>query len=121
MFFSKETKPLHSNIFNIGIRGGACKPSTGYAFAFLIKHIQSLKTSNTNEVSVHSFLDKKMDKIFIKYLKNNNENGKSFIKLASNLNGNEFQSFMMGQSTFLTKFKIIKSMPKLPFIKEIFK
>ena len=30
-----------------------------------------------------------MDKIFINYLKNNNENGKSFINLASNLNGNE--------------------------------
>ena len=38
--------------------------------------------------------------------------------LASNLNGNEFQSFMMGQSSLLTKLKIIKSMPKIPFIKE---
>ena len=54
-------------------------------------------------------------------IKNNNENGSSFIKLASNLNGNEFQSFMMGDSNLLTKFKIIKSMPKLPFIKELFK
>ena len=54
-------------------------------------------------------------------LKNNNEDGQSFIKLASNLNGNEFQSFMMGNSNLLTKFKIIKSMPKLPFIKELFK
>ena len=62
-----------------------------------------------------------MDKIFINFLKNNNENGKSFIKLAANLNGNEFQSFMMGQSNFFTKFKIIKSMPKLPFLKELFR
>jgi len=28
---------------------------------------------------------------------------------------------MMGDSNLLTKFKIIKSMPKLPFIKELFK
>ena len=62
-----------------------------------------------------------MDIIFINFLKNNNEDGKSFIRLASNLNGNEFQSFMMGESSFLTKLKIIKSMPKLAFIKEIFK
>ena len=55
------------------------------------------------------------------FLKNNNENGQSFIKLASNLNGNEFQSFMMGESNLLTKIKIIKSMPKLPFIKAVFK
>ena len=26
-------------IYNIGIRGGACKPSTGYAFSFLIKQM----------------------------------------------------------------------------------
>ena len=60
-----------------------------------------------------------MDKVFINYLKNNNENGRSFINLASNLNGNEFQSFMMGESSILTKLKIIKSMPKLAFLKEL--
>ena len=62
-----------------------------------------------------------MDKIFINFLKNNTENGQSFIKLASNLNGDEFQSFMMGESNLLTKLKIIKSMPKLQFLKEVFK
>ncbi len=121
MFFAEERKSPYSNIFNIGIRGGACKPSTGYAFSFLIKQIQLLKNSKKNYVNIHNFLEKKMDQIFINFLKNNNENGQSFIKLASNLNGNEFQSFMMGESNFLTKIKIIKSMPKLPFIKELFK
>ena len=121
MFFSDKTRSTNSNIFDIGIRGGACKPSTGYAFSFLIKQIQNLKRSNKNHVSIHNFLDKKMDKIFINFLKNNNENGKSFIKLASSLNGTEFQSFMMGESNFFTKIKIINSMPKIPFIKEIFR
>jgi len=121
MFIAAEKNSSSPNVFNIGIRGGACKPSTGYAFSFLIKQIQLLKYSKTNYVNIHKFLDRKMDKIFINFLKNNNEDGKSFIKLASNLNGNEFQSFMMGDSNLLTKFKIIKSMPKLPFIKELFK
>ena len=121
MFFAEEKNPTNPNIFNIGIRGGACKPSTGYAFSFLIKQIQLLKNSNKNYVNIHKFLERKMDKIFINFLKNNNENGKSFIKLAANLNGNEFQSFMMGQSNFFTKLKIIKSMPKLPFLKELFR
>ncbi len=121
MFFAEEKNSPSPNIFNIGIRGGACKPSTGYAFAFLIKHIQLLKNSKKNNVNIHRFLERKMDKIFISFLKNNNEDGQSFIKLASNLNGNEFQSFMMGESSILTKLKIIKSMPKLPFIKELFR
>ncbi len=121
MFFAEEKKSPNTNIFNIGIRGGACKPSTGYAFSFLIKQIQLLKNSKKNYVNIHKFLDRKMDKIFINFLKNNRENGYSFIKLASNLNGNEFQSFMMGESSLPTKLKIIKSMPKLLFIKELFK
>ena len=120
MFFAEEKKSNNSNIFNIGIRGGACKPSTGYAFSFSIKQIQILKESNKNYVEVHKFLERKMDKIFINFLKKNNENGNSFIKLASNLNGDEFLSFMMGESNLLTKFKIIKSMPKIAFIKEMF-
>ena len=121
MFFVEEKRSSSPNIFNIGIRGGACKPSTGYAFSFLIKQIQLLKNSKKNYVDIHKFLERKMDKIFINYLKNNNENGQSFIKLASNLNGNEFQSFMMGESNLFTKLKIIKSMPKLLFIKELLK
>ena len=121
MFFAEEKNSPSLNIFNIGIRGGACKPSTGYAFCFLIKQVQLLKNSNTNYVNIHKFLERKMDKIFINFLKNNNEDGQSFIKLASNLNGNEFQSFMMGESSILTKLKIIKSMPKLPFIRELFR
>ena len=121
MFFVEENKLSSPNIFNIGIRGGACKPSTGYAFSFLIKQIQLLKNSRKNYVTIHKLLERKMDKIFINFLKNNNEQGQSFIKLASNLNGNEFQSFMMGESSLFTKLKIIKSMPKIPFIKELFK
>ncbi len=121
MFFAEEKRPTNSNIFNIGIRGGACKPSTGYAFSFLIKQIQLLKNSKKNYVNIHMFLERKMDKIFINFLKNNREDGQSFINLASNLNGNEFQSFMMGESNLLTKLKIITSMPKLAFIRELLK
>ena len=117
MFFSDIKPAINSNIINIGIRGGACKPSTGYVFSFLIRQIQQLKKTNKNNVSVHHFLERKMDKIFLNYLKNNKENGTSFINLAKNLNGREFQTFMMGESSLLTKLKIIKSMPKLPFIK----
>ena len=121
MFFNDEKRSPNPNIINIGIRGGACKPSTGYAFSFLIKQVQYLNNSNKNFVNIHNYIEKKMDKLFTNFLKNNNENGDSFIKLASKLNGKEFQSFMMGESNLLTKLKIINSMPKAPFIKEIFR
>tara|TARA_Y100001970_G_C14215749_1_gene849544 strand:- start:918 stop:2000 length:1083 start_codon:yes stop_codon:yes gene_type:complete len=121
MFFAQSKTPYDKNIINIGIRAGACKPSTGYAFSFLIKQIQLLKNSNKNHVEVHNLVERKMDGIFLNYLKNNNEDGSSFINLANNLNGNEFKNFMMGESSVLTKLKIVKSMPILPFIKSIIK
>ena len=121
MFFAEEKISKDPNIVNIGIRGGACKPSTGYAFSFLIKQVQLLKHTNKNYVYVHKYIDKLMDKIFINYLKNNNENGNSFLNLAKKLNGTEFKNFMMGQSSFLTKLKVIISMPKLVFLKSLFK
>ena len=121
MFFSEIKNSPNPNVYNIGIRGGACKPSTGYAFSFLIKQIQFLKNTNKNNVQVHPFIEKQMDRIFLNYLKKNNENGISFINLAKKLNGYEFQTFMMGQSSFLTKLKIISSMPKIPFLRSIFK
>ena len=121
MFFAEEKISKNPNVFNIGIRGGACKPSTGYAFSFLIKQIQLLRNTNKNYVKVHKLIERKMDRVFLNYIKNYNENGSSFINLAKNLNGNEFQKFMMGYSTLSTKIKIIKSMPKIPFLKSIFK
>ena len=121
MFFAAEKPVKDPNIFNIGIRGGSCKPSTGYAFSFLIKQIQLLKNKDKKYLNIHNFIDRKMDNVFVNYLKNNIENGNSFLNLAKNLNGNEFQNFMMGQSNILTKFKIINSMPKIAFLKSIFK
>ena len=121
MYFAEEKISKDLNIFNIGIRGGACKPSTGYAFSFLIKQIQLLKNTNKNYVHIHKYIEKLMDKIFLNYLNSNNENGKSFLSLAKNLNGTEFKDFMMGQSNLLTKLKVIRSMPKLAFIKSLFK
>ena len=82
--------------------------------------LKLIKKLIENKIHIHKFIERTMDQIFLNYLKNNNEIGESFITIAKNLNGNEFQTFMMGQSTLKTKLKIIKSMPKLPFIKSLF-
>ena len=58
VFLKRKKIPNDPNVFNIGIRGGACKPSTGYAFSFLIKQIQLIKKTNKNNINVHKFLKK---------------------------------------------------------------
>ena len=55
----------------------------------------------------HSYWDNWMDKIFVKYLKDNRNSDQIFMKMAEKLNGEEFSSFMMGKATFLTKLKVI--------------
>ncbi len=101
------------NYINIGTRDGATKISSGYAFSFFLKKILN------EEKYYHSFWDKWMDKVFVKYLENSNKNDEIFIKMANSLNGSEFASFMMGIANTKVKLKVIFSMPKIGFIKSL--
>ena len=102
-----------------GCQGGGGTITMQVVRGYLLTPEQTI-VRKINKVRVHKFLDRIMDDIFLNYLKKNKENGFSFINLAKNLNGNEFQSFMMGQSTLITKLKVIKSMPKIPLIRAMF-
>ena len=99
------------NYVQIGAKGGATKISSGYAFSFFLKQLTS------KDKDYHQYWDKWMDKIFVKYLEFNNDSDEIFMKMAKKLNGEEFSSFMMGHSKFITKLKIIFAMPKIGFIK----
>ena len=99
------------NYVQIGAKGGATKISSGYAFSFFLKQLIS------KNKDYHSFWDKWMDKIFVKYLENNDKSDEVFMKMAERLKGEEFGSFMMGNAKFITKLKIIFAMPKISFIK----
>ena len=78
MFFAEEKNLPRSNIFNIGIRGGACKPSTGYAF--FSHQTNSTQKIQKNYVNIHKFWKEKWTK-YLLIFKNNNEDGQSFISL----------------------------------------
>ncbi len=99
------------NYIQIGAKGGATKISSGYAFSFFLKQLIS------KNKDYQSFWDKWMDKIFVKYLENNDKSDEVFMKMAERLKGKEFGSFMMGNAKFITKLKIIFAMPKISFIK----
>jgi lycopene beta-cyclase len=102
------------NYIQIGAKGGATKISSGYAFSFFLKQLTSEKNN------YHSYWDKWMDKIFVKYLENNSKSDEIFMKMAKKLSGKEFGSFMMGNAKFSTKLKTIFAMPKLGFLKSFF-
>ncbi len=112
-------------IYNIGSRGGAVRPSSGYAFTFIQKQAfqisSQLKNRKKIDTKIHNNIDLFLDKIFINVINEYPLLGpKIFSNLARTLNGDEMAKFMSGHASLLTTCKIIISMPKIPFIKSFF-
>ena len=120
-YISNESK----NYYNIGTRGAAVRPSSGYAFTFIQKQvfqiISQIKKGKKINTKVHKKIDLFLDKIFINVINEYPLLGpKIFSSLARILNGDEMAKFMSGYASLLTTCKIIISMPKIPFIKSFF-
>ena len=128
----KGVIPMHyissvsREMYNIGTRGGAVRPSSGYAFTFIQKQafqiISQLKKNRKKiNTQIHKNIDLFLDKIFINVInKYPLLAPKIFSNLARILNGDEMAKFMSGNASLLTTCKIIISMPKIPFIKSFF-
>ena len=127
----KGVIPMHQisikspNSFNIGTRGGAVRPSSGYAFTFIQKQVSQISNQINKNIlintEIHNKVDLFLDKIFITVIDKSPQLApKIFSRLASQLNGDEMAKFMSGECSILTKLKVIFSMPKLPFIKSFF-
>ena len=120
-YISNETKDR----YNIGTRGGAVRPSSGYAFTFIQKQafqiISQIKNRKKINTKIHNNIDLFLDKIFINVINEYPLLGpKIFSSIARILNGDEMAKFMSGHASLLTTCKIIISMPKIPFIKSFF-
>ena len=107
---------------SIGTRGGAVRPSSGYAFTFIQKQVfqifNQIRKDTFINTKIHNNLDLFLDKVFISVIDKYPQLApKIFSSLASKLNGDEMAQFMSGECSKLTIFKVIFAMPKLPFIK----
>ena len=117
-----QTKKNTSDYINIGTRGGASKTSSGYAFSFYLKQLTKCLNEQTASFNgYHSLVSRWMDNIFVDFIEHSKNSELVFINLAKNLTGLEFSSFMMGVANFKTKIKIILAMPKIPFIRSMFR
>lgn len=110
----------------IGARGGALRPSSGYAFTFIQKQIAAIishhqKTGEWRAKSPLSARDIWMDKVFLHVLEKRPAMAISlFMRLASALQGDEFAAFMSGTASWRIVMKTIFAMPKWPFITAAF-
>jgi len=107
----------------IGARGGALRPSSGYAFSFIQKQVAGIlshhaRTGDWQAISPLAPRDLWMDKVFMAVLQARPELSISiFEAIAKSLDGSEFARFMSGNASLATILKMMLSMPKWPFIK----
>ena len=124
---------LNDSHIGIGSNGGAIKPSSGYAFAFIQKQISTMiNTVKKNKSerkrfdplivrSPHKSVDLWMDEIFVTVLKLWPATAPTiFLQMAQVLNGDEFALFLSGEANWLLRLKVILAMPKWVFMKAVF-
>lgn len=115
--------PFGERVINIGTAGGSSKPSTGYTFYFIQKHIKQLV--NNLEKGLYSQLNLKRKKRFMLYDKillevlNTKETSASevFRILFQKNNIHSLLSFLNEESSGSEDLAIINSVPKRTFIK----
>ena len=109
----------------IGANGGAIRPSSGYAFSFIQKQIDTaLKYVSDGHMlqfaTPHKPIDLWMDKIFLSVLRYQPRYAsKIFIALAGSLTGDEFARFLSGEANISLRAKVVAAMPSLPFIRAL--
>ena len=103
------------NSIAIGGRGGAIRPSSGYAFAFIQRQISNIL--NGADPSPHQRIDLWMDRLFLRVLRSSPKKAPQlFSKMARRLSGDEMARFMSGRADNRLRLKVVLAMPKLPFL-----
>lgn len=112
-------RPAQPNHIFIGGAGGAIRPSSGYAFAFIQSQVNKLAASlpfgHINPP--HNKIDRWMDRVFLRVLTRQPHLAPTlFAVMARRLSGDEFARFMSGAGGMAIRIKMILAMPKFPFI-----
>ena len=112
----------------IGGNGGAIRPSSGYAFAFIQKQIAATialakVVDTTRGVPLvvqcpHKPVDLWMDEVFVTVLRHwPGVAAGLFLRMARALSGDEFALFLSGEANWGLRAKVVLAMPKWVFAK----
>ena len=115
----------NKNVINIGSAGGMTRLSTGYTFLNIQEHSKYL-CNNINNIKDEKIfnLGKKynfLDKIFLKVIKNHPEKMPEIFYKMFNNSSNKIIKFLSNKSNFFDDLSIILKMPKIIFLKALFK
>lgn len=119
-------RTLDPRIIPAGVRGGALRASSGYAFSAIQKWAKRcaenlVKTGRPISGEGSSPILRWMDDVFLRVLARNPTVAPDyFMKLAGNLSADSFARFMASEPRPADLFRIIRSLPAGPFVSTLF-
>tara|TARA_E500000331_G_scaffold337362_1_gene365381 strand:- start:80 stop:1147 length:1068 start_codon:yes stop_codon:yes gene_type:complete len=123
LFYPNNNKD--KNMINIGTAGGMTRLSTGYTFLNIQEHSKYIRQNLENIGKVEKFrISKKyqfLDQIFLSVLEKHPERMPNIFFKMFNGSSNTVIKFLSNKSNIFEDLSIILKMPKLIFIKALFK
>ena len=110
----------------IGLRAGALRASSGYAFAQIQTQVWKLARSvfgNERLVAQAGcdFFEQVMDTVMLRILMRQPKNAPEiFMKIFSAVDGDQLADFMQGYSRWSSRLRLILNLPKYQFLKGLF-
>ena len=123
LFYPMNKK--EKNKINIGTAGGMTRLSTGYTFLNIQEHSKYIRMNIENIQNVKKYdIGKKyhfLDKIFLRVLEKHPEKIPSIVSNMFSASSDTVIKFLSNKSNFAEDISVILKMPKLTFVKSIFK
>ena len=107
-----------------GLRAGAMRASSGYAFSQIHDQISALDLTAPEHARLPSgpatWLERRMDDILLAVLTRNPALAPElFMRMAAALSADDFAAFMLGRSAGHVKAGLVLALPKWPFLREV--
>ena len=109
-----------------GLRGGAARPSTGYAYQRIQQMAdlcagQILRGADHIDLRLDSPVTGFMDRVFLRVLQRRPDRGSAlFCALFRNAPADRLERFLSGSTAAIDRVSVIASLPPMPFLREVF-
>lgn len=116
------TDQRRDGVIAMGLRGGAARPSTGYAFARIQAQADHVAAALMNGEAPRPTLDgpatRFMDRVFLQVLQTMPERGPAlFESLFRNAPPDRLERFLSGSTHPVDRLSVMTSLPTLPFLR----
>jgi lycopene beta-cyclase len=115
-----------SRFAQAGLRGGAARPSTGYAYQRIqqmadLCAAQILRGADRIDLRLDSPVTRFMDGIFLRVLQRSPDRGPAlFSALFRNAPADRLERFLSGSTAPIDRVSVMASLPPVPFLREVF-